>query len=41
MNDSSGKGQNTDFLVHPKKSGIEKLVSHRKISEPQKIVESL
>lgn len=31
MSDSSRKGQNTDFLVHPTKSDIEKLVSHRKL----------
>lgn len=29
--DSYGKGKNTDFLVLPTKSGIEKLVSHRKM----------
>lgn len=31
ISDSSGKAKNTDFLVLPTKSGLEKLVSHRKM----------
>lgn len=31
LSDSSGKGQYTDFLVHPTQAGIEKVVSHRNL----------